>query len=115
LESSLNFLSNDIKKYYKINYSQGEKWCKNLNCQKDSFQRQSGSSSPLNPTWSTKISVLSTFLESSLNFLSNDIKNITKSSTVREKSIIKFETAKMTVIKESQGENRLSNQLGVQK
>jgi len=27
LESSLNFLSNNLKNHYKIWYSQGEKWC----------------------------------------------------------------------------------------
>jgi len=27
LESSLNFLSNNFKKYNKIEYGQGEKWC----------------------------------------------------------------------------------------
>jgi len=49
-------------------------WLGNLNCQKDSFQGQSGTKSPVKPTWSTKMTVFSTFLESSLNFLSNDIK-----------------------------------------
>jgi len=39
---------------------------------------------------SEKMTVLNTFLESSLNFLSNDIKNTFKSSTVREKSSIKI-------------------------
>jgi len=38
LESSLNFLSNNLKKHYKIWYSQGEKRCQNLNCQKLSLK-----------------------------------------------------------------------------
>jgi len=33
LKSSLNFLSNILKKHYKIWYSQGEKWCQNYNSQ----------------------------------------------------------------------------------
>jgi len=36
-----------------------------------------------------KMRVLDTFLESSLNFLSNDIKNTTESSKVREKTAVK--------------------------
>jgi len=43
------------------------------------------------PTSSEKITVLSIFLESSLNFLSNNLKNSKKFSTVREKSGIKIE------------------------
>jgi len=74
LETSLNFLSNDTKKHFKIRYSQREKRYQNLNSQKDSFKRQSGRKSPVKPTWSDKMTILSTFLESSLNFLSNDTK-----------------------------------------
>jgi len=37
-ESSLNFLSNNLKKHYKIWYSQGKKWCQNLNFQKHSIR-----------------------------------------------------------------------------
>jgi len=64
LESSLNFLSNILIKHYKIWYSQGEKQCQNLNCQKHSLKGQSGTKLPVKPTWSEKITVLSTFLES---------------------------------------------------
>jgi len=53
------------------------------------------------------MTVLSTFLESSLNFLFNNIKNTTKVGTVREKSGVKVCTAKNTVSKDSQGQNRL--------
>jgi len=74
LESSLNFLSDNLKKHYKIWYSQGEKWCQSLKCQKDSLTGQSGIKSPVEPTWSEKITVLSTFLKSSLNFLFNNVK-----------------------------------------
>jgi len=34
LDSILNFLSNNLKKQYKIWYSQREKRCQSLNCQK---------------------------------------------------------------------------------
>jgi len=48
--------------------------------------KQSGTKSPLKPTLSEKMTVLSTFLESSLNFLSNNLKNTSKFGTVREKN-----------------------------
>jgi len=60
-----------------------------LNCQKHSLKGQSRTKSPAKPTWRGKMTVLSTFLESSLNFLYNDIKNTTKFGTVREKSGVK--------------------------
>jgi len=60
---------------------------------KHSFKGQSLTKSPAKPTWSEKMTVLSTFLESSLNFLSNDIKNTAKFGTVREKSGVKISTA----------------------
>jgi len=41
LESSLNLLSNGIKKYYKIEYNHGEKRYQSLNCKKHSFKGQS--------------------------------------------------------------------------
>jgi len=40
LESSLNFLSNGIKKHFKVTYSQGEKRCQNLTCQKDKLTKK---------------------------------------------------------------------------
>jgi len=58
-----------------------------LNCQKHNLKGHSGTKSPIKPTWSEKMTVLSTFLESSLNFLSNDIKNATKSGKVKENSL----------------------------
>jgi len=85
LESLLSFLSNNIKNTTKFG-SQGEKRCPNLNCQKHSLKEQSGTKSRVKHTWSEKMVVLSTFLECSLNFLSNNIKNTTKFGTVREKS-----------------------------
>jgi len=60
-----------------------------LNYLKYSFKGQSGTKSPEKPTWNKKMTVLSTFLEFSLNFLSSDIKNNAKSSTVREKGCVK--------------------------
>jgi len=74
LESSLNLLPNNLKKHYKIWYSQGKKRCQSLNCQKHSLKEQSGTKSPVKPNWNEKITVLSTFLKSSLNFLFNDLK-----------------------------------------
>jgi len=41
------------------------------------------------PTWSEKMTVLSTFLKSSLNFLFKYLKNTTKFATVREKKLQK--------------------------
>jgi len=73
-KSSLNFLSNNLEKHYKIWYSQGETRRQNLNCQKHSFKEQSETKSPVKPTWSEKITVLSTFLKSSLNSLSSNLK-----------------------------------------
>jgi len=73
LESSFNFLFNNLKKHYKIWYSQGKKRCQNLNCQKHSLKGHSETKSPVKPTWCEKMTVLSTFLESSLNFLSNNL------------------------------------------
>jgi len=43
-------------------------------CQKHSLKGQSGTKSLVNPTWTAKMSVLSTFLESSLNSLFNNLK-----------------------------------------
>jgi len=90
LESPLNFLSNNLKNTTKFWYSQGEKQCQNLNCQKHSLKEQSGTNLPKKPTCSQKMTVLSTFLEYSLNFLSNNLKNTTKFGTVREKSGVKI-------------------------
>jgi len=60
-----------------------------LNCQKHSLKAQSGTKSPVKLTWSEKITVLSTFLESSLNFLFKNVRNTKKFDTVREKSDVK--------------------------
>jgi len=43
------------------------------------------------------------------------LKNTSKLSTVREKSGVKVETVRKTVCKDSQGQNGLSNPLGVGK
>jgi len=73
-ESSLNFLFKNLKKHYKIRYSQGEKRCQILNCQKHSLKEQSQTKLPVKPTWSKKMIVLSTFSEFPLNFLSDNLK-----------------------------------------
>jgi len=62
-----------------------------LNLQKHSLKGQLETKLPVNPTWSKKMIVLKTFLESSLNLLSNNIRNTKKMGTVREKSCVKFE------------------------
>jgi len=82
LNSSLNFLSNNLKKHFKIWYSQREKRCQSLNFQKYNLKGQSRTKSRGKPIWSKKITVLTTFLKSSLNFLSNNLKNL-KFGTVR--------------------------------
>jgi len=51
---------------------------------------QSGTKSPVKPTWRKKMTLLNAFLESLLNFLSNNLKNTTKFGTVREKSGVKI-------------------------
>jgi len=84
LKSSLNFLSNNLKNQY----NQREKQCQSLNCQKHSLKRQSGTKSPLKPTWSEKITVLSTFLESSLSFLSNNLKKKTQNLIQSESTAV---------------------------
>jgi len=54
------------------------------------LKEQPGTQSPVKLTWTEKMSVLSTFLESSLNFLSNDLKKDYKNkSGKREKSGVK--------------------------
>jgi len=50
LEFSLNFISKDIKKHYKMRKSQGGKWCQNLICQKHSSKGQSKTKSTVKPT-----------------------------------------------------------------
>jgi len=61
-----------------------------LNCQKHSLKGQSGTTSPVKPIWSEKMTVLSRFLKFSLNFLSNNLRNTTKFGTVSEKSGVKI-------------------------
>jgi len=60
--------------------------CESLNCQK----LQLGTKSPVKPTWSKKMNVLSTFLVSSINFISNRMKNTTKCGTVSEENGVKI-------------------------
>jgi len=48
-----------------------------------------GIKSPVKLTWSEKMTVLNTFLESSLNVLSNNLKNTTKFGTVSEESCVR--------------------------
>jgi len=54
------------------------------------LKEQSGTKFPVKPTWSKKITILSTFLKFSLNFLSNNPKNTSKLGTGR-KEVSKFE------------------------
>jgi len=48
------------------------------------------------PTCSKKVTVLNTFLESSLNFLFNNMKKYSKFGTVREKDGVKVRKARNT-------------------
>jgi len=77
--------------------------CQNLNSQKDSLKEQSGRKSPVKPTWSEKMTVLSTFLESQLNFLSNNRKKTLKNLVVRERSCVKILTARNISLKRQSG------------
>jgi len=67
---------------------------KKFNFQKHSLKGQSRRKPPVKPTWSKKMTALNTFLEFSLNFLSNDIKKYYK---IKEKSCVKILTARNTV------------------
>jgi len=81
------------------NTRRGEKRCQSINCQKDSLKGQSTGKSPVKPNWSGKTTVLSTFLESLLNFLSNaPKKNTTIFSTVRENAVSKFQLPERIVV-----------------
>jgi len=60
---------------------------------KRQFERRTETKSLVKPTWNGKMTVLSTFLESSLNFLSSDTK---KSGTVSEKNGVKVLTVRKT-------------------
>jgi len=97
LESSLNFLLNNLKKTLQNLVQSGRKAVSKLNCQKYNITEQSGRKSSVKPTWSEKMTILITFLESSLNFLHNNLKNTTKFGTVREKSGVKVRTARNTI------------------
>jgi len=73
LKSLLNFLSITQKKTLQ-NLVVSEK--SGLNCQEHSLKEQSGTKSPVRASWSEKMTVLSTFLESSFNFLFNNLKKL---------------------------------------
>jgi len=60
-----------------------------LNCQKHSLKEQSETKSSVKSTGLEKITVISTFLESLLHFLYNNLRDTTKFSTGREKSGVK--------------------------
>jgi len=51
----------------------------------------SGRKSRVKPTWSEKMTVLSTFLKSSLNFLSNNKKTLQNLVQSGRKAVLKFE------------------------
>jgi len=53
------------------------------------LKEQSQTKSPVKPTWSKKMTVLTKFLEFPLNVLYNNVKNTSEFSTVRQKSGIK--------------------------
>jgi len=52
---------------------------------------------PIKPTWRHLIAILSTFLESPLNFLSHNLEKHKKLGTVKEKTAVKVCTAKISV------------------
>jgi len=57
LKSSLNFQSDNLKNHYKIWCSQGEKRSQNLNCEKHSLEKQSGTKLAVKPTWSKEMTI----------------------------------------------------------
>jgi len=91
LESSFNFQFNNLKKYYKIWFNRGEKHCQTFNCQEHSLKKQSATKSPVKPTSSKKMTVLSPFLETSFNFQFNNLKKLSKFGTVRENAVSNFQ------------------------
>jgi len=92
LESLFNFLSKKMEKHYRICYSQGEKRCQSLKCQKHSLKKQSETKLIIKPTWSEKMTVLSTFLKSLSNFLFNNRKKTLENFIKSErKAVSKFE------------------------
>jgi len=62
--------------------------------QKHSWKGQSGAKSHVKPTWGEKITILSTFLKSPLNFLSNDKKTLQNQSKSGRKVLSKSELPK---------------------
>jgi len=83
LESSLNFLSNNLKKYYKIWWSV-KKAVSKFELSETQFERTARAKSPVKLTWSEKMTVLSTFLKSPLNFICNNLKNTARFGTERK-------------------------------
>jgi len=77
LESPLNFLSNDIKTSTKFDTIR-KKTVSKLELEEEQGERTVKHKITCKPTWSEKMTVLSTFLESSLNFLSNNLKKFYK-------------------------------------
>jgi len=103
LESSLNFLSNNLKKYFQNLVQSGRKVVSKTERQKDSLKKQSRTKSTIKLTWSEEMKVLSTFLESSLNFLSNNLKKHYKIWYSRGEKWCQRPNARNTVKKDSQG------------
>jgi len=60
---------------------------------------QSGTKLPIKSTWSKKMIVLSTFLESTLNFLSDNLKKTTKLVRPGRKAVSKFELSETQFIR----------------
>jgi len=73
LESSLNFLFNNLTKTAPKLIQSGRKTVSKLNGIKHSLKEQSRTKSLVKAAWSEKMTVLSPFLESSLNFLFNNL------------------------------------------
>jgi len=70
----------------------GRKAVSKFELRETTFEGQSGTKSPVKPTWSEKITVLSTFLKSSFNSQSNNLKKHYKISYSQdEKRLSKFE------------------------
>jgi len=70
LESSLNYLFNTLKRTLQNLVQSGRKAVLKFKLLETKFEK---TKLPIKPTWSEKMTVLSTFLESSLKILSNNL------------------------------------------
>jgi len=72
----LYFPYNNLQKTLQNLVQSGRKAVSKFELKETQFERTVKDKSLVKPTWSKKMTVLSTFLESSLNFLSNNLEKV---------------------------------------